>query len=72
MGSTLLGGEEMPCEFQRVGENKKMMNFTPEKQEATIICRKFLKDQNSYTTPLAVSFSYDYEVKKEGRVRMVR
>lgn len=72
MGSALLGGEEMPCEFQRAGENKKMMNFTPEKQEATIICRKLLRDQNSYTTPIAVSFSYDYEVKEEGRLRMVR
>ena len=72
MGNALLGGEEMACEFQNAGENKKMMNFTPEKQEATIICRKFLKDQNSYTTPIVVGFSYDYEVKEEGRLRMVR
>lgn len=72
MGSALLGGEEMTCEFQNVGENKKMIVFTPEKQEATIICRKFLKDQNSYTTPIVIGFGYDYEVKEEGRLRMVR
>lgn len=72
MGSAMLGGEEIPCEFQRAGEDKRKVNFTPEKQEAVVICRKLLRDQNSYTTPIAVSFSYDYEVKEEGRVRMVR
>lgn len=72
LGSAMLGGEEIPCEFQRAGEDKRKINFTPEKQEAVVICRKLLRDQNSYTTPIAVSFSYDYEVKEEGRVRMVR
>ncbi len=72
LGSAMLGGEELPCEFQRAGEDKRKVNFTPEKQEAVVICRKLLRDQNSYTTPIAVSFSYDYEVKEEGRVRMVR
>ncbi len=72
MGSTLLGGEEMPCEFQNTKEDKKKIEFTPEKQEATIICRKALRDQNSYTTTLSLGFSYDYEVKEEGRLRMVR
>lgn len=72
LGRALLGGEEMPCEFQRAGENKKMIQFTPEKQEATVICRKLLRNQNSYTTPIAVSFSYDYKMKEEGRIRMVR
>lgn len=72
MGSAMLGGEEIPCEFQRAGEDKRKVNFTPEKQEAVVICRKLLRDQNSYTTPIAVSFSYDYEVKEEGKVRMVR
>ncbi|HLC71602.1 MAG TPA: hypothetical protein VJI32_06325, partial [Candidatus Nanoarchaeia archaeon] len=72
MGSTLLGGEELPCEFQNAGDNKKMIVFTAQKQEATLICRKLLRDQNSYSTPLSVGFSYDYEVKEEGKLRMVR
>ncbi len=72
MGSTLLGGEELPCEFQNTKENKKMITFTAEKQEAIIICRKALRDQNSYTTTLSMGFSYDYEVKEEGKLRMVR
>jgi len=72
MGSTLLGGEEMSCEFQNTKEDKKKIQFTPEKQEAAIICRKALRNQNSYTTTLSMGFSYDYEVKEEGRLRMVR
>ena len=72
LGRTMLGGEELTCEFQDVGENKKSVSFTPEKQEATLICRKFLRDQSSYTTTLLLTFSYDYEVKEEQTLRLVR
>ena len=72
LGRTMLGGEELTCEFQDVGENKRTVLFTPEKQEATLICRKFLRDQSSYTTTLLLTFSYDYEIKKEQRLRLVR
>ncbi len=72
LGRTMLGGEELLCEFQNVGEDKRTVLFTPEKQDATLICRKFLRDQSSYTTTLLLTFSYDYEIKQEQTLRLVR
>jgi len=68
-----LGGEEMDCEF--LGDNvitPKMIKMTNEKQQATLRCKTFIKEQNSYASSLSLSFAYDYEFKQQFKLNLVK
>ncbi|MBI2662074.1 hypothetical protein HYX11_01300 [Candidatus Woesearchaeota archaeon] len=68
-----LGGEEMECEF--LGENvitQKLIKMTNEKQQATLRCKTFIKEQNSYASSLSLSFTYDYEFKQQFKLNLVK
>ncbi len=67
-----LGSQEMNCEFQNTADNPRSIELRTEQQEATLICRTFLRDQRSYTTTAAVSFNYDYEVRQEQQLKLVK
>ncbi len=69
--SATLGGKELVCEFPD-SSSKKEMVMKRDEPEARLVCRSFLRSFNSYTTTLALSFSYDYEFRQEHRLRMVR
>lgn len=68
-----LGGEEIECEF--LGDNvitQKMIKLNNEKQEATLRCKTFIKEQKSYTTSLSLSFAYDYEFKQQFKLNLIK
>ncbi|MBI2669377.1 hypothetical protein HYX14_06060 [Candidatus Woesearchaeota archaeon] len=69
--SAKLGGDDIPCQFQGALFEPGKMIFTPEKQEAVVVCRQFLPDTRSYTTTLSLAFSYDYELKEQHRLSLV-
>lgn len=71
LGKHHLGGKELSCQFQTDEPNKRFIGLNEEKQEAIIVCKAFVKDQNSYTTTLAVDFSYSYEFKEQQQLRLV-
>lgn len=69
-----LGGEPMEeCYFkQEDGTSLNTAKFTAKKQEATLICKTFLKDQSSYLTTLSADFSYDYVLEEKHTLNLVR
>lgn len=73
LGKSFFGGVELECKF--VGDNaitSKVLKMSEEKQDGMLICKTFLRDQNSYTTSLSMDFSYDYEFKQQFSLNMVR
>ena len=70
-----LGGKELKdCKFQSSIEDpgRKKVLFYKDKQEDMLICKTFLPDQKSYMTVLALDFSYDYEIKKENKLTLIK
>lgn len=60
-----LGGEQLFCKFQGKQGDERHVELDAEKQETVLICKKPLRDVNSYTTTLHLDLSYDYEVRQE-------
>ena len=68
-----LGGEDLKCEFADAPlDQKTWLVLKEEEKEARLTCKTFLRDQRSYTTTLSLSFSYDYEVKDEHQLLLVK
>lgn len=67
-----LGTEPLNCRFSDANENQKSIQFTADKQEATIICAQPLRNQHSYTTSVAVNFNYGYEHTESYRLILVK
>ena len=68
-----LGTESIDCEFQGTSIDKLQVKFKKKEQQATLICRKkFLDRLNSYSTTLVLDFTYDYILKVQGRLNLVR
>jgi hypothetical protein len=69
-----LGGEPMEeCAFkQEDGTSLNTAKFNEKKQEATLICKTFLKDQSSYLTTLSADFSYDYVLEEKHTLNLMR
>ncbi len=72
LGAARLGSQEMTCLFGGTAGNSRTITWPKEKQEVPIICRAILKDQSSYTTTIAVDFTYSYERVEQQKLRMVR
>ena len=73
LGEASLGGEKLEnCVFKEKEKTKRIEFKEKEKQEATVICRKNISGQASYTTTLVVSVAYGYELRQEHRLRLVR
>ncbi len=73
IGAAKLGGQEMTCLFPETGG--KTFSFGQDKQgkqEATVVCKSQLKDQNSYVTTLFVELSYTYELVQQQKLRLVK
>ena len=68
-----LGGKEINCVFQGKGViDEHRVEFKDKQQKSTLICKVFLKDQSSYETTLTTEFIYDYELKKQQRLNLVK
>lgn len=73
LDSASLGGKDLEqCQFQDAPLDKKPIPLYQNKQEAVLICNYLLPGQGSYTTPISLSFSYDYEVEEQRSLRMVK
>ena len=70
LGDAKLGGEELECRIK--GQDEKEINLDPDKQEMMIICTKKLREKNSYTTTLYLDLGYEYELKEQHSLLMVR
>ena len=74
--SAQLGGQEIPCEIVSGGVNQNISNlrtttFTPEQDPVQMVCRAFLRDRNSYTSTLALHFTYDYSIVEENQLFLI-
>ena len=69
LNSAKLGNQELTCTFQ--GTLNRVMNFTSEQQETTLLCRTTLRDQNSYTTTVSLDFSYLYELVQQQTLNVI-
>lgn len=69
-----LGGETIECNFKGLGFNQKNLDFEKDQQQETIIiCKKnLLEEVSSYMTTLNIELTYNYEIKEEHRLRMVK
>lgn len=67
-----LGGEDLGCEFSDAPLDKKVWLVKENEQEARLVCKSFLRDQRSYTTTLSLGFSYDYELKEEHQLLLMK
>ncbi len=73
MGNARLGNEELACVFKGgVGIVEQSVTFTPEKQEAVIICSAPLASSDAYVTTVSIPFEFDYEVSQRHTLKMVR
>ena len=69
----LMGNEELECNFQGTGLDTKIKNFKEKKQEAILICQsEELRSQGSYKTTVFLAFDYEYEIKVEKQINLVR
>lgn len=73
LDSASLGGKNLEkCQFQDAPLDKKSIPLYQDKQEAVLICEHLLSGQESYTTPISLSFSYDYEIEEQHNLKMVK
>lgn len=71
--SAKLGGKDFQlCEFQGPVIDIHKALLKKDRQEALLICGSVLRDQSSYTTTLTLDFSYDYELKEQHSLNLVR
>ncbi|MBI2665550.1 hypothetical protein HYX12_02950, partial [Candidatus Woesearchaeota archaeon] len=80
--SARLGGKDLVCEF--VGNNKPIAEEEDSlgrkivfgeknnRQEAVLICKTILEDTSSYMTTLVLEFNYEYTLKQQNSLRLVR
>lgn len=67
-----LGGQELSCSFKGEEEEQLRVRFTPEKQEAVMLCHRTLRGEPSYETTVTLQFRYTYTLKEEHELRIVR
>lgn len=74
-----LGGESLVCVFQGTGADLRSLDFTKRQdlgrqagQQVVVICQHELSDSTSYSTSLFLEFAYDYELKQQHTLRLVR
>ncbi len=73
MGNARLGNEEIACVFKGgVGIVEQSVTFTPDKQEAAIVCSASLPSSDAYVTTISIPFEFDYEVSQRHTLKMVR
>ncbi len=72
LSSARLGTEDLACEFQDAAGNKRLAELRPERQEAVLICRHPLRGSAAFMTTISLEFLYDYEVKQQHRLRLVK
>jgi len=66
-----LGGEPLICEFYGQKEGSKRIELTDDEQEAVLVCnQKFVESSGSYTTTLALDFTYDYKLKVHHKLKL--
>tara|TARA_Y100000310_G_C20636334_1_gene791357 strand:+ start:233 stop:1147 length:915 start_codon:yes stop_codon:yes gene_type:complete len=70
--SAKLGNEEILCEFQGAPLDKKIGYFKDNKKDLMLICKDTLSNQYSYTTTLLLSFAYDYTIKKQETLNLIK
>ncbi|MFH1682827.1 MAG: hypothetical protein ABIA37_03440, partial [Candidatus Woesearchaeota archaeon] len=70
LNKAVLSGEALDCEFKNSPEKN---SFTfKDKQEATLICKKTLKDQKSYESVLLVDLSFSYILKEKKTITILK
>ncbi len=74
--SAQLGGQEILCEIVSGGVNqssfnKKTVIFTSEQNPVQLVCKVFLRDRSSYTSTLALHFTYDYSMVEENKLLLI-
>lgn len=67
-----LGGKEMVCVFEGEGAEVRHAKLKKDKQEAILLCKANVGNQNSYMTTLSLDFSYDYELQVPGTLNLVK
>jgi hypothetical protein len=69
--SAKLGSESLNCKFQNSNTDL-TIELKKEKQEAILICSKTLKEKVSYTTTLLLDFTYQYELEKKEKLKIIK
>ena len=71
LGPAKLGSEELRCHIQGEADEQQFVRFD-ERQEATVICTKYVGSLNSYSTTLSLSLVYDYEYRQQQSLKLVK
>jgi hypothetical protein len=73
LGKAHLGIDTLECSFQGTGVDKTTIEFKDIKQEVTLICtRDNLPSRASYTTTLALDFTYEYELREQNKLTLIK
>ena len=67
--SARLGNEQLVCKFLG-SKTLATAQFTPKEQEATLICKKPLRETNAFTTTLFLELSYSYEQRDQYKLEL--
>lgn len=65
-----LADKPLDCEFKNnPGQNRRVFDFK-EKQEVTLICKKTLEEQKSYSTSLFLNLPFTYSLKEKKEITL--
>jgi hypothetical protein len=72
LNSATLGGRPVACDIHGQGSSMVFDQGKRDTQEAVIICKQLLSNQESYSTTLVVGLGYEYELNSQHRLTLAR